>query len=120
MARNLFAIERPRKISISIQGYDAQARTQAQQKKQLERSKRQKRKQKAEGASAKPSTAPQSPVASNPNAAPLPTAQVARADDDEIEALSNAASTSPMSRQVEQELEEAFGHFEQRRRPVCE
>jgi hypothetical protein len=44
MARNHFAIERPRKISISIQGYDAQAVTQAQQKKRLERSKRQNRK----------------------------------------------------------------------------
>lgn len=53
MARNLFAIERPRKISISIQGYDANERVRNQQKRQSDV--RRRLRQKAErGAGGKP------------------------------------------------------------------
>lgn len=94
MARNHFAIERPRKISISIQGYDAQAVTKAQQKKRLESSKRQQRKG-AAAQSAPPASAGAAPAAATQ---PRPTPAKAnapaqpRADDDEIEALSRAAA----------------------------
>lgn len=53
MARNQFAIERPRKISISIQGYDASERVRNQQKRQSDV--RRRLRQKAErGAGGKP------------------------------------------------------------------
>ncbi|HEX2548065.1 MAG TPA: hypothetical protein VHL79_24485 [Ramlibacter sp.] len=40
MAKPHFAIERPRKIRIAIEGYDPQARVQAQRRKQQERRQR--------------------------------------------------------------------------------
>lgn len=45
MAKTDFAIERPRKISISIQGYDARQRVQQQQQRHKERKQRMERKQ---------------------------------------------------------------------------
>jgi len=109
MARTHFAIEKPRKISISIQGYDAQARTQAQQKKQMERSRRQKRKQKPDSAPVKPAVSPQ-PPASSPQLAAPPVDQVQCDNDDEIEALAAAASSTAISRKAQQDLQQAFGH----------
>jgi len=92
MAKDHFAIERPRKISISIQGYDARSRVTEQRKKQDERAKRLKRKQKREPVP----VAEESPVS------------LATADDDaEVEALAAAAATLP--KQLEEELREAFG-----------
>ncbi len=90
MAKDHFAIERPRKISISIQGYDARARITEQRKKQQERAKRLKRKQKRE---------------------PIPTSAAAEDvvhedDDAEIEALAAAAATLP--KQLEADLRDAF------------
>ncbi|TWO71419.1 hypothetical protein FN976_10905 [Caenimonas sedimenti] len=40
MAKSHFAIERPRRISIAIQGYDPVAKTKDQRSKQLERTRR--------------------------------------------------------------------------------
>lgn len=92
MAKDHFAIERPRKISISIQGYDARSRVTEQRKKQEERAKRLKRKQKREPV----------PVVEESSASLAP------ADDAEgVEALAAAAATLP--KQLEQELREAFG-----------
>lgn len=91
MAKDHFAIERPRKISISIQGYDARARITEQRKKQQERVKRLKRKL---------------------NREPIPTSAIAEDvvvhedDDAEIEALAAAAATLP--KQLEADLRDAF------------
>lgn len=91
MAKDHFAIERPRKISISIQGYDARARIAEQRKKQQERAKRLKRKQKRE------------PI---PTSAAAEDVVVHEDDDAEIEALAAAAATLP--KQLEADLRDAF------------
>jgi len=92
MAKDHFAIERPRKISISIQGYDARARINEQSKKQQERAKRLKRKQKRE------------PI---PTSAAAEDVVVVHEDDAaEIEALAAAAATLP--KQLEADLRDAF------------
>lgn len=93
MAKDHFAIERPRKISISIQGYDARARITEQRKKQQERSKRLQRKQKREPVP--PST---------------PAAAAVQVDEAEIEALATAATTMP--NQLESDLRAAFAGTE--------
>ncbi len=90
MAKDHFAIERPRKISISIQGYDARARVTEQRKKQQERSKRLRRKQKRE------------PVPASTPAG----ASASQVDEAEIEALATAATTLP--NQLESDLRAAF------------
>lgn len=91
MAKDHFAIERPRKISISIQGYDARSRVTEQRKKQEERTKRLQRKQKR----APVQTAEEGPVS------------LAQSDDAAgVEALAAAAATLP--KQLEVELREAF------------
>lgn len=94
MARNHFAIERPRKISISIQGYDADASTRAQQKKQQERAQRHKRRQK-------------SPPPNKPSIRQLPPAAPCGSDED-VEKLAAAAAGQPISPEAEQQLCEAF------------
>lgn len=94
MAKDHFAIERPRKISISIQGYDARARITEQRKKQQERSKRLQRKQKRE------------PVAASSPAG----GSAAQVDEAEIEALATAAMTLP--NQLESDLRAAFAGTE--------
>jgi len=93
MARNHFAIERPRKISIAIQGYDADASARAQQKKQQERAQRQKRQQQRASRAVPPKVVP---------------GAVHHGDDDEIERLAVAAAVQPVSREAEQQLLEAF------------
>lgn len=59
MAKPHFAIEPPRKIRISIEGYDAHARTQAQRRKQQER--RQRLARRAAAATRQAAAAPAAP-----------------------------------------------------------
>jgi hypothetical protein len=104
MAKSHFAIERPRKISISIEGYNAEAQTLAQKRKQQERGRRLKRKADA---------AAKRDRKEHPEAAPaLPPAQLApvlRAEDvDEVEALNRAAANKPLAGDVEREVRAAF------------
>lgn len=96
MARNYFAIEKPRTISISIQGYDAQARTTQQRRKQQERTTRLRRKQQR-AASAQPTP---------------PTEPACDQQDGEIEALSAAAAARTPLTRLEAELRQAFAGSE--------
>lgn len=105
MARSHFAIERPRKISISIEGYNAEAQTQAQKRKQQERSRRLKRK--ADAATKQhhqehPEAAPPLQLVAQPSQA--------RSSDvvEELEALNRAAAGNPLGRDVEAEVRAAF------------
>lgn len=104
MAKSHFAIERPRKISISIEGYNAEAQTQAQKRKQQERSRRLKRRADA---------AAKQQRRNHPEAAlPPPAVQpppVYRAEDvEEVEALNRAAASTPLTGEVERDLRAAF------------
>lgn len=103
MAKSHFAIERPRKISISIEGYNAEAQTQVQKRKQQERSRRLKRKADA---------AAKRHRKEHPEGAPLVRAQQApvlrEADVEEVEALSRAAAGKPLAADIERELRAAF------------
>lgn len=91
MARSHFAIERPRRISISIQGYDAQAQTTDQERKRSESRRRKKKrevqKEQASQASSK--------------------AALKRAAD-EIDGLAAAAAVPTQKHTFEGELAEAF------------
>jgi hypothetical protein len=89
MAKSHFAIERPRKISISIEGYNAEAQTQAQKRKQRERSQRQKRK--AETAAKR---------------------QHRQEEAGELEALTRAAACQPLTSEVEKQVRAAFANGE--------
>jgi hypothetical protein len=92
MASSHFAIERPRRISISIQGYDAKAKTEEQKRKRFESHRRKDKRDKRRA---------QEALASNANAS----AQAAS----ELEAMSVAAG-QPAAQQApfERELADAF------------
>ena len=98
MAKSHFAIERPRKISISIEGYNPEAQAQAQKRKQLERNRRLKRK--ADAAAKRQRK--EHPEA----AAPVLLANPARSREDveELEALNRAAAGKPLTSDVEREV----------------
>ena len=102
MARSHFAIERPRKISISIEGYNPEAQAQAQKRKQLERNRRLKRK--ADAAAKRQRK--EHPEA----AAPVLLANPARSREDveEREALNRAAAGKPLTSDVEREVRAAL------------
>lgn len=104
MAKSHFAIERPRKISISIEGYNAEAQTNAQKRKQQERSRRLKRKAEATEKRHRKE---------HPDAAPAHHVPTLRADDvDEVEALSRAAASKPLAGDVEREVRAALAEKE--------
>ena len=95
MASSHFVIERPRRISISIQGYDAKAKTEEQKRKRFESHHRKDKRDKRDKRRA------QEALASNANAS----AQAAS----ELEAMSVAAG-QPAAQQApfERELADAF------------
>lgn len=104
MAKSHFALERPRKISISIEGYNAEAQTLAQKRKQQERSSRLRRK--AEAAAKRNRKEHFDAAPALPPAQPAP---VFRAEDvEEVEALNRAAAGKPLARDTERELRAAF------------
>jgi hypothetical protein len=82
MAKKHFAIERPRKINISIEGYDPQARTLAQKRSREERARRVRRR------------------------ADAAAARAIQKNDEEIEALNRAAATQPQDDHLGDRLEE--------------
>jgi hypothetical protein len=93
MARNHFAIEQPRKISIAIEGYDPRAQSRAQTKKLTEKRRRAERRQKRNATGAD----------THPNASQTP--------DSEPEVLAIAAAESFPIGEVDlfnQQLSEAF------------
>jgi hypothetical protein len=102
MAKSHFAIERPRKISISIEGYNAEAQTQAQKRKQQERSLRQKR---------KAETAPKR-QRHELGANPPPLRRHRQEEADELEALTRAAACQPLTSEVEKQVRAAFANGE--------
>ena len=106
MAKSHFAIERPRKISISIEGYNAEAQTQAQKRKQQERTRRLKRRADTEAKQRRKA---------HPDAAPAHHVPTLHADDvDEVEALSRAAASKPLAGEVEREVRAALSAEEGR------
>lgn len=108
MAKSHFAIERPRKISISIDGYNAQAQTLAQQRKQQDRRRRIRRKT---DAAAKRQRV-EHPESAQPSPAALPEPAQRQHDSEDIEALNRAAATQPLTDDVERELLAAFADGE--------
>ena len=109
MARNHFAIEKPRKISIAIEGYDAKARIQAQQKKQFERNRRLQRKPRGAAAPGTAALAPEPDLRTSNPAAPPSAPKTVCTQEDEVEALGAAASSTPEAQKAEQDLRAAFG-----------
>ena len=104
MAKSHFAIERPRKISISIEGYNAEAQTNAQKRKQQERTRRLKRKADATEKRHRKE---------QPEAAPADHVPTLRAEDvDEVEALSRAAASKPLAGDVERQVRAALAEEE--------
>ena len=103
MAKTHFAIERPRKISISIEGYNAEAQTQAQKRKQQERTRRLSRKADA---------AAKQQRKEHPDAVPAHVPTLRAEDVDEVEALSRAAASKPLAGEVEREVRAALAQKE--------
>lgn len=100
MAKSHFAIERPRKISISIEGYNAEAQTKTQKRKLQERSQRLKRK--AEAAQKRQREEPPPKSVTPPKILSEPTLRVD--DTEEIEALNRAAAAELVDSEIEQDL----------------
>lgn len=103
MAKTHFAIERPRKISISIEGYNAEAQTQAQKRKQQERTRRLNRKADA---------AAKRQRKEHPEAVPAHVPTLRAEDVDEVEALSRAAASKPLASDVERQVRAALAQKE--------
>lgn len=97
MARSYFAIERPRRISISIEGYTPDAQTLAQQRKQEERRRRLRRKVEAAASQQAPTARLTPPIGGEPHA-----------NAEELDALNSAAACRPSAGDCESELRAAF------------
>jgi hypothetical protein len=98
MARRQFAIEPPRRISISIEGYDPGAHIKGQQRKRQKRSRRLRRE-------LEPASKPRTATATL--AGPVNAGQ---GDDevDELDALNTAAACRPPPGRFEEDLRTAF------------
>lgn len=104
MAKSHFAIERPRRISIFIEGYNAEAQALAQKRKQQERSRRLQRKA---DAAAKELRKERSESARRVSVATREP-ELHAEDLEALEALNRAAAVQPLSGEVERELRAAF------------
>lgn len=111
MARNDFAIEPPRKIKISLPGFEPKAAAEATPPRKDKKRKRRQRKQRAAGSAAVTSSGSSSQPHRSANRATPAGAKEhkhRRNDEAEIEALAAAAAATAIPREVQDQLLRAF------------